>query len=167
MPFHYSLVSRSHHGFFINAPHHIADASACLTLGTMYVGYLGKPSLPSRVWGTEIENLPPTSSDCLKMEHPLNDQAIALSCLSPILEGHKSLALKPQKPSITGPLGATERHLRVLSKELSSDIYKALKTRGFTVSHGVDSARQAACCSLRNMDAKRERVKLEEGYIVS
>lgn len=151
----------------MNSPHHFADGSACLVLGTVYLGNLAKPKLPSRNWGSEIENLPPTSGDCLGIPRPFDDQAIAMNSLRPVLEGHKSISLKPQKSSITGPLGASERHLRVLSKELSSGIYKALKAQGFTVSHGVDSARQVACWSLRHMDAKKEGAKLEEGYIVS
>lgn len=110
----------------------MADASACMTLGKLYMSNLGKPTLPERKWGQETANLPPTSSDCMKMEHPLDDQSIALACLNPIFKGHKSLALKPQKDSITGPTGATGRTLNILSKELSVAVYKSLKSQGKT-----------------------------------
>lgn len=169
----------------------MADASACMTLGKLYMSNLGKPTLPERKWGQETANLPPTSSDCMKMEHPLDDQSIALACLNPIFKGHKSLALKPQKDSITGPTGATGRTLNILSKELSVAVYKSLKSQGktgefsaswnallepqnlsdssflFSVSHGVDCARQVACWSLGTAAARKEGKELEEGYIVS
>lgn len=131
----------------LNAPHYLADGSAALIVLHLFLKALGESNdarlLP---WGQEVSNLPPTVADAVGADSLQWDVQEAIKMLGPLLAGDgPGLALPPQRNTITGPLGATRRHVVKLSVSESAQLSALLKERGsYTVSHAVDAARHAA-----------------------
>lgn len=144
----------------VYAAHAVSDASTEMLTLRKQLAFVGEyaqapyplpelhPLHPAQLaWGEEVERLPPALHDLLGVEITAFSMEKAQNTSGKIMRGH-SLRLDEGREPGTG-LCATHHTSVVLSEADTASVYRAAKSKGWSMTQVVDAARHMAYIEMR------------------